>query len=104
MIMMHPPPNGQPYPVPVYLVPRPPTSGFAVASLVLGIIGVFGGWCAFGLPCLMAVVLGHIGLAETKHGKQRGHEAAFWGVMLGYIVLIPAWALGLIFFSSRLQG
>jgi hypothetical protein len=27
-----------------------PTSGAAVASLVLGIVGVLGGWCMLGLP------------------------------------------------------
>jgi len=31
---------------------------------VFGIIGVLGGWCMFGVPCLIAVITGHAALKE----------------------------------------
>ncbi|PSK67364.1 hypothetical protein B0E53_00710 [Micromonospora sp. MH33] len=46
----------------------------ATASLVLGILGVLGGWCLFDLPCALAVVLGHLALRETRDGTRSGHE------------------------------
>lgn len=49
------------------------TSGMATASLVLGILGVLSGWCLFGLPCVLAVILGHLALGETRDGKRSGH-------------------------------
>lgn len=54
--------------------PRP-TSGMAVASLVLGIVGV----------SLLAVIFGHVGLNDTRrHGKD-GSGMAVAGLVLGYI-------------------
>ncbi|GAA1656581.1 DUF4190 domain-containing protein [Actinoplanes couchii] len=84
----------RPYPPqPGYYPPMPmvvPTSGLAVASMVLGIIGIFGGFCAFGVPCLIAVVLGHMALRETRNGHRAGHGMAIAGLILGYLVLIPS--------------
>jgi hypothetical protein len=66
-----------------------PTSGAAVASLVLGIVGVLGGWCMLGLPCLIAVVLGHVAMSETKPGSKSGRGMAVAGLVLGYLFLAP---------------
>jgi hypothetical protein len=60
------------------------TSGYATASLVFGIIGALGGWCMFGVPCLIAVVTGHAALKETRTGKRGGHGMAVAGLILGY--------------------
>lgn len=86
-------------PDPYWLRSQPPSqySGYATASLVLGIFGIFGGWCLFGLPCLLAIILGHIGYAETKGGRLRGREAAFWGAALGYLIVVPAVIFGIFF-------
>ncbi|MEU1844146.1 DUF4190 domain-containing protein [Micromonospora sediminicola] len=65
------------------------TSGMATASLVLGILGVLGGWCLFGLPCLLAVVLGHLALRETRDGARSGHGMAVAGLVLGYVFVGP---------------
>ncbi|MFI7214256.1 DUF4190 domain-containing protein [Micromonospora maritima] len=65
------------------------TSGMATASLVLGILGVLGGWCLFGLPCLLAVVLGHLALRETHDGTRSGHGVAVAGLVLGYVFVGP---------------
>lgn len=74
--------------VPVVVAP-PPASGVATASLVLGIVGVFGGWCLFGLPCIAAVVLGHMGLAATRDGQRSGRGQATAGLILGYLFVLP---------------
>lgn len=76
----------QPYPV---VIQPPPTSSAAVAALVFGILGVMGGWCAFGLPCVLAVIFGHVGLAATADNRQAGHGMALAGAILGYIFVIP---------------
>ncbi|WP_143728336.1 DUF4190 domain-containing protein [Micromonospora cremea] len=75
------PPIG--YPPAHIVVHGPPTSGLAVASLVLGILGVLGGWCLFGVPCLLAVVLGHVGQRDTRHNMKSGEA---WRS--------PAWSSG----------
>jgi hypothetical protein len=67
-----------------------PTSGLATASMVLGIIGLLVGWCSFGLPSFIAVFLGHAALKETKTGIRGGHGMAVAGLILGYIVAVPA--------------
>ena len=87
------PPPGYPvagYPYQPIAVQLPPTSGFAVASLVFGLIGVFGGFCALGIPCLIAVVCGHAGLSDAKKLGKRGHGMAIAGLILGYLFIIPA--------------
>lgn len=86
----YPPPYG--YPPPVVVVQPPPTSGVAVASMVLGLIGALGGWCMLGIPCAIAILLGHAGLAATKDGRQGGRGLAITGLILGYLFVVP-WAL-----------
>lgn len=89
--MSYEPHYSQPHdPQRVVVVRGLPTSGAAVASLVFGIIGILGGWCMFGLPCLIAVLLGHVALGETKRGQKAGHGMAVAGLVLGYLVLVPA--------------
>src|SRR2546428_9375529 len=69
-----PPSGDQPLPmvVPVPQIiqvqPMQPehASGVAVASMVLGIIGLAGGCCTFGVPSIIAVILGHVGLRSTR--------------------------------------
>jgi hypothetical protein len=81
----------QPYAQPMMAAPMvAPTSGWATASLVLALIGLFGGWCVMGIPCVLAVIAGHIGLAETKTGHRGGRGMAVAGMILGYLVVIPA--------------
>jgi hypothetical protein len=95
----YPPVSEQPYspqsgpypPIPQQMVITTvrPTSGTAVASMVLGIIGVFGGWCMFGLPCIIAVILGHVALPATKSGQVGGRGMAVTGLILGYLFVVP---------------
>jgi hypothetical protein len=86
-------PYGQPVmpvvPV-VAVVQAPPASGYAVTSLVLSIIGLVTACCAFGLPSVLAVIFGHVALSETKTGRRGGHGMAIAGLVMGYIVAVPA--------------
>ncbi|WP_280839826.1 DUF4190 domain-containing protein [Micromonospora sp. A200] len=91
------------YPTPL-LVAALPTSGSATAAMVLGIVGVLGGWCVFGLPCLLAVILGHIGLHETRDGLKSGRGMAVAGLVLGYVFVAPAVALTVMVFFGGVIG
>ncbi|BBX61371.1 hypothetical protein MSAS_05450 [Mycobacterium saskatchewanense] len=74
-----PPPSYQsPYPPPYYVppAPQPPTtSGFAVASLVFGLLG----------GVLFSVIFGIIALGRTKPGRQRGRGMAIAGLVLSAV-------------------
>ena len=67
------------------------TSGLAIASLVLGIVGVVGCF-AWGLPTLicapLAVVFGHVSRSQIRRsgGALEGSGFAIWGLTLGYIM------------------
>ncbi|MEV6301368.1 flagellar basal body-associated FliL family protein [Actinoplanes sp. NPDC051861] len=78
-------PYGAPQPLLVSV--RPPTSGMAVAALVLGIVGVLGGWCTFAVPCVLAIIFGCVGLSQTRDGTRSGRGMAIAGLVLG---LVPA--------------
>ncbi|WP_158277833.1 DUF4190 domain-containing protein [Pseudosporangium ferrugineum] len=84
------------YQQPVYqqvvVAPAAPTSGWATASMVLGILGALGGWCMLGIPCFVAIVAGHAGLIDTKNGSKGGRGLAVTGLVLGYVFIVP-WAL-----------
>jgi hypothetical protein len=74
-----PPPVGW---APAQAAPRQTTSGFAVASLVLGLMlctGIFGG--------IRAVVFGNLALAriDASQGAMRGRGLAIAGIVLGWI-------------------
>jgi hypothetical protein len=65
-----------------------PTSGTATASMIFGIAGLFL-FCLV-IPSLVAVLLGHSALKETRGGVKGGHGQAVAGLILGYVVMIPA--------------
>jgi uncharacterized protein DUF4190 len=56
-----------------------PTSGLAVAALLLGITWLWG------VGSILAVVLAHAALAETGDGRKGGQGLAFAGLVLGWI-------------------
>jgi hypothetical protein len=78
-----PPPIAyHPYPAPAPLPPRPThTNGFAIASLVLGIL-----WLSW-IGSIMALVFGHVSKAqiEASGGTQGGGGLATAGFVLGWI-------------------
>ena len=77
-----------------YPAAMPTTNGFAVAALVLGIVGVFTFWLYLIIP-ILAVVFGHIGYSKVgkSQGTQKGSGMALAGLILGYAMI----AIGLFF-------
>lgn len=75
---------------PVYPTQRT-TNGFAVAALVLGVVGFI--WiCA-----VMAVIFGIIALTQTKGGRQQGRGMAIAGLVLaGLWTVVLAVAIALV--------
>lgn len=77
-----------------------PTSGWATASMVLGIIGLLA-VCLI-IPSLLAILFGHQALRETKSGIRGGHSQAVAGLITGYLGVVPGvimvvtWTIGVI--------
>jgi uncharacterized protein DUF4190 len=87
----YPPPPAYPYPS-VYgapyaaPMPYPRANGFAITSLVCGILGL----CAGGLlAAIPAIVFGHIALAQINRlgGMEQGRGLAIAGLVMGYVYL-----------------
>jgi len=81
-------PPGYPYPPQPYQVVADlrPTSTAGVVSLVMGCLG----FMTFGLTGIVAVILGHMSLKETKSNQVKGHGVAVAGTVLGYLTAVPA--------------
>jgi hypothetical protein len=108
-IISAPPAQGQPAPVASSVLPqqtypqgyaagqrnygsgRPNNAGnpFGVASLVLGIV-----WLG-GLGSLLAVIFGHVARAQSKRMRGESNGLATAGLILGYLGLALAIALGI---------
>jgi len=79
----------------------PKTSGMAIASMVIGILGIAGGWmcCGIILP-IVAIILGHISFSQIQRrpSELTGKGLAIAGFTLGYVGLlfglIAAFAFG----------
>jgi hypothetical protein len=93
----YPPAAARPYGYPPYgYAPASQrTSGLAIASLVLGLVWIY--W----IGSILAVIFGHIALAETKRDPRvSGRGLAIAGLVLGYLGLgilllgMGAFALG----------
>ena len=81
-----PPPPYAPYPqyppgVPAYVVRKSSTNGFAIASMVLGIVWIY--W----IGSILALVFGYIGKGQIYRsgGTQGGRGLAIAGIVLGWI-------------------
>ena len=94
-----PPPGYGQQPPPGYGGWGPPpqrrTNGLAIASLVCGIVG-----CLYGIPAIVAIVLGFVARNQIKQSHQEGSGMALAGIILGF-----AWlALGVLFLALGLSG
>ncbi len=74
----------------------PPTSGFAIASLICSIVS----W--FLVPFIggvLAVIFGHIARQEIRRsqGWKRGNGLALAGLVIGYIHIAVALVVGIVF-------
>jgi hypothetical protein len=66
--------------------PSTPTSGLAIASLVLGILSLIAG----GLTAIPAIICGHISRSHIKNaaGRMSGNGLAMGGLITGYLGLL----------------
>lgn len=94
------PPQGWQYPG----TPIRPTSGIAIAAMLLGIVSLLGGFVLFGVTAIAAVVCGHLGLRDTTSGYKDGRGMAIAGLILGYLSLLAALALILAWGSFHMQA
>jgi hypothetical protein len=63
--------------------------GLAVASLVMGIFSMIGGFLLL-IPPILAVVFGHISRNECNRRRiKSGNGMALAGLIMGYLALIP---------------
>ena len=75
-----PPAYGQPpYGQPGYYQQPSSTNGFAIASVVLGILGLY--W----LGSILALVFGYVARRQIRAGNQKGDGIAIAGIVLGWI-------------------
>jgi len=74
-------------------LPLPPpagggTNGLAIASLIMGILGVLGLLACFGgVVGIPAVICGHMALGRIKRSGQGGRGLAIVGLVLGYLAI-----------------
>jgi hypothetical protein len=73
---------------------RPPRSGVALASLILGFLG------CVPLASVVAVVLGVMGISATKGGKKSGRGFAIFGIILGLVGMIAWGCSGVMFWGG----
>jgi hypothetical protein len=87
-----PPPPGSPAPPGPAPMVEVRLNGFAITSMVLGILGLFA------ITAVLAVIFGHLALAQIKKAKgwQRGTGIALAGVILGW-AYIAIFAIALVF-------
>jgi hypothetical protein len=69
---------------------QPPaaTPGIAIASLILGIIGLLGSFCFIGIPCaIAALITGYKARSsiDASGGRVGGRGLAIAGIVLGWI-------------------
>ena len=73
------------------------TSGLAIASMVLGIVGLCGGWTLI-IP-LLAIIFGSIALSSiNKDSQLSGKSMAITGLILGLLSLL-GWIIYIIIFG-----
>lgn len=72
-----------PYP-PGGMPPGRPTNGMAVASLVLGIVGLL---FTCGITSIPGAILGHMALGKIRDTGEEGRSMAIAGLVLSYIAV-----------------
>src|SRR5262249_3006363 len=73
------PPTYPPYPGPSMAAPTRATNGMSIASLVLGILWLWG------IGSILALIFGYIGLRQTRERNENGRGMAIAGVVLGWV-------------------
>lgn len=78
----------------------PCSSGFAIASVVLGLSGTILSWFVLGIPSVLAVIFGHIARNRIKRsdGHLTGRRMALTGLITGYLI-IAAYVVAIFFIA-----
>jgi hypothetical protein len=85
-------PRSYPGPYDPYWRSKPPgTDGKAIAALATSLAGLL---CC-GLPSIVGLVLGVVGMRETKRTRQDGYAIALVGAMIGGLA-VAGWVLYLL--------
>ncbi|GAA4266452.1 DUF4190 domain-containing protein [Frondihabitans peucedani] len=61
------------------------TSPLAIVSMILGIVGVIGGFLFFALMPIAAIILGFIARRRTRQYHQQGAGMALAGIITGFV-------------------
>ena len=104
-----PPPAAPPPPPPMPAQPggggaAASTNGFAIASLVLGILGIVTCGYTFLVAPLLAVIFGVIAKRQIAERGQGGQGLAQWGFILGVIGLVVSVLLIVLVFVLGIFG
>ena len=91
----YPPQGYQPYGQPA---PQQGTSGMAIASLVCSLVGLM---C--GIPAILGIIFGFIGLSQTKDNARPGRGLAIAGLIIGILVVL-LYAVVIIAAASKGDG
>ena len=92
-------------PPPPYRPRQQPSQGLALASMIIGIVGLVGGSCFGPIPGIVAVILGITALSQIKKSPEQvgGKPYATAGIIIGginiafFLLLIIWFLLALIF-------
>jgi uncharacterized membrane protein len=73
--------------------PAQPQNGLGTAALILGIVGLAGGWIPIigwlvGISSILAIIFGALGAKKAKQGLATNRGVALWGMWLGIVALI----------------
>ncbi|MCR4300197.1 MAG: pilin [Sulfuricaulis sp.] len=68
---------------------QPKVSGFAIASIVLGLSGIIVSWFIVAIPSILAVILGHVSrvCVARSEGRLVGKGLALTGLISGYFMI-----------------
>jgi hypothetical protein len=85
------PPYGYPQPTP-YPNQKPRGNGFAIASIVIGVVGCLAavlGFGVFAVPItIIGLVLGIVASSDAKKGRGTGRRMAIAGIVLCGLALV----------------
>lgn len=100
-----PPPYPPGYASPGYMPPvpmAPSTNGFSIASLVLGIVWVFG------IGSILAVIFGFVARKQIREsgGRQDGGGMALAGIILGFVGIagLILWIVAIVVVANNINN
>ncbi len=75
----------------IYYQPQnQPTSGMAVASLVLGIVGIFISWFTLLVPSILGIIFGAVAIKQCSEKNLNGRGMAIGGLVCSLIIVVIA--------------